>query len=46
MRIRDVGNDSMFLQLLKEGSMVDSSVVKPTQPIFTKRIWRTSKTCP
>ncbi|MEI8003224.1 MAG: S-layer protein domain-containing protein, partial [Methanothrix sp.] len=28
MRIRDVGNDSLFLQLLKEESLVDSSVVK------------------
>ena len=28
MRIRDVGNDSIFLQLLKQGNLVDSSVVK------------------
>jgi S-layer protein (TIGR01567 family) len=37
MRIRDVGNDSLFLQLFKEGSMVDSSVVKPpTTYIYEK----------
>lgn len=27
MRIRDVGNDSLFLQLMKDGGLVDSSVV-------------------
>jgi len=37
MRIRDVGNDSLFLQLLKEGSLVDSSVVKSNTTYIYKK---------
>ena len=37
MRIRDVGNDSIFLQLLKEGSLVDSSVVKSNTTYIYKK---------
>ena len=43
MRIIDVGNDSLFLQLLKEGSLVDSSVVKSnTTYIYKKDLDRIS----
>ena len=37
MRISDVGNDSLFLQLLKEGSLVDSSVVKSNTTYIYKK---------
>ncbi len=37
MRIIDVGNDSLFLQLLKEGSLVDSSVVKSNTTYIYKK---------
>jgi len=37
MRIRDVGNDSLFLQLIKEGSLVDSSVVKSNTTYIYKK---------
>ena len=37
MRIRDVGNDSLFLQLLKEGRLVDSSVVKSNTTYIYKK---------
>lgn len=37
MRIRDVGNDSLFLQLLKEGRVVDSSVVKSNTTYVYKK---------
>ncbi len=37
MRIMDVGNDSLFLQLLKEGILVDSSVVKSNTTYVYKR---------
>jgi len=37
MRIMDVGNDSLFLQLLKEGVIVDSSVVKSNTTYIYKK---------
>ncbi len=37
MRIRDVGNDSIFLQLLKDGMPVESSVVKSNSTYIYKR---------
>ncbi|MCX6677843.1 MAG: S-layer protein domain-containing protein [Methanothrix sp.] len=37
MRIRDVGNDSIFLQLLKQGNLVDSSVVKSNTTYIYKK---------
>ncbi|MCK9441164.1 MAG: hypothetical protein M0Q13_07065 [Methanothrix sp.] len=37
MRIRDVGNDSLFLELIKEGSLVDSSVVKSNTTYIYKK---------
>ena len=37
MRIRDVGNDSIFLQLLKDGVPVDSSVVKSNSTYIYKK---------
>ncbi|MDD2835472.1 MAG: S-layer protein domain-containing protein [Methanothrix sp.] len=37
MRIMDVGNDSLFLQLLKEGVVVDSSVVKSNTTYIYKK---------
>ena len=37
MRIRDVGNDSIFLQLLKGGVLVDSSVVKSNSTYIYKK---------
>jgi S-layer protein (TIGR01567 family) len=37
MRIRDVGNDTIFLQLLKEGVLVDSSVVKSNSTYIYKK---------
>jgi S-layer protein (TIGR01567 family) len=37
MRIMDVGNDSLFLQLLKEGILVDSSVVKSNTTYIYKK---------
>ncbi len=37
MRIMDVGNDSLFLQLLKEGVLVDSSVVKSNTTYIYKK---------
>jgi hypothetical protein len=37
MRIRDVGNDSLFLELLKEGSLVDSSVVQSNTTYIYKK---------
>ena len=37
MRIRDVGNDSIFLQLLKEGVLMDSSVVKSNSTYIYKK---------
>ncbi len=37
MRIRDVGNDSIFLQLLKDGIPVDNSVVKSNSTYIYKK---------
>ncbi|MGB5099889.1 MAG: S-layer protein domain-containing protein [Methanothrix sp.] len=37
MRIRDVGNDSLFLELSKEGRQVDSSVVKSNTTYIYKK---------
>jgi S-layer protein (TIGR01567 family) len=37
MRIRDVGNDSIFLQLLKNGVSVDNSVVKSNSTYIYKK---------
>ncbi len=37
MRIRDVGNDSIFLQLLKDGTPVDNSVVKSNSTYIYKK---------
>ncbi|OPY51142.1 MAG: hypothetical protein A4E49_02427 [Methanosaeta sp. PtaU1.Bin112] len=37
MRIMDVGNDSLFLQLRKEGTLVDSSVVKSNTTYIYKK---------
>ena len=37
MRIRDVGNDSIFLQLLKNGVPVDNSVVKSNSTYIYKK---------
>jgi S-layer protein (TIGR01567 family) len=37
MRIRDAGNDSIFLQLLKEGKLLDSSVVKSNSTYIYKK---------
>jgi hypothetical protein len=37
MRIMDVGNDSLFLQLRKEGILVDSSVVKSNTTYIYKK---------
>ncbi len=37
MRIRDVANDSIFLQLLKDGISVDNSVVKSNSTYIYKK---------
>ena len=37
MHIRDFGNDSLFLQLLREGSLVDRSVVKSNTTYIYKK---------
>ena len=37
MRIRDVGNDSLFIQLFKQGNMVDSSVVESNTTYIYKK---------
>jgi len=37
MRIRDVDNDSIFIQLLKDGAVVDSSVVKSNSTYVYKK---------
>ena len=37
MRIRDVENDSIFIQLLKNGDQVDSSVVKSNSTYVFKK---------
>jgi len=37
MRIRDVANDSIFIQLLKDGDQVDSSVVKSNSTYVFKK---------
>ncbi|MDQ1261601.1 MAG: hypothetical protein QG575_782, partial [Euryarchaeota archaeon] len=37
MRIMDIGNDSLFLQLLREGNLVDSSVVKSNTTYIYKK---------
>jgi len=45
MRIRDVANDSIFLQLLKDGISVDNSVVKSNSTYIYKKDLVMSKTC-
>lgn len=37
MRIRDVSNDSLFIELLKQGKLVDSSVVKSNTTYIYKK---------